>query len=324
MEANESENRALIEAMERLGRVEVLHQQDGIPLIVAVPTGKSTKSLKPILNEFLDAPERKEGISTLTTLGAFCAFVNRHKQAKSIVFLDDTNPKAPQFRAIFDAHAGNQDAEFVKRPDMGVAVVEAIPMTAGQPDWEKHRAHYPLPMSDEWKAWTSMPKEFGQREFALFLEDRILDVLSPEEAEGSAIVKDFAEQLAVEIAPPSRLMELSRGLTVHMAGKVTNDVNAGSGESTLVFEEKHKDAGGQQLKVPGAFAIGIPVFRGGERYPVPVRLRYRVERVDGGPGKVWWSLSPQRLDKVLETALDDAQASVEEDTKLPVFRGAPS
>lgn len=316
--AREGENKALIEAMERLGKVETVAtgvDDDGNerPIVVARPDGKTIESLKAYYDEYNDRPERKAGTSTLTTLESFCEFVNRHKQLKSIVFLDDTEPKSPQFRAVFDAHAGNppEGPDGARTPGLGA------------PDWEGHRAVYPLPMSDEWKAWTNLPKEFDQRAFALFLEDRILDVLSPEEAEGSAVVSDFALQLGAEIAAPARLMELARGLTVHLDGKVTNSVNTGSGEATLVFEERHKDQGGQQLKVPGAFAIGIPVFRGGERYPIPVRLRYRVVRPEGGDGKVYWQLAAQRLDKVLEAALKDAQEVVAAATKLPVFRGAP-
>ena len=57
------------------------------------------------------------------------------------------------------------------------------------------------------------------------------------------------------------------------------------------------------------------------RNAVPVRLRYRVDRNDGG--KVFWSLAVQRLDRVFEAALVEAAQDVEKLTQLPVFRGAP-
>lgn len=294
----QSENQAVIDVMERLHGVERLELAPGV-VAYAVPKGQELESVKHLIDEYLERPDRKRGTTRLTTLEAFCAFVNRHKQVHSVAFCDDTDPKAPKFVAVFNAHQPS-DADAL-------------------PDWQDFRAVYGLPLSDEWLAWTKLPKEFTQLEFAAFLEDRITDVVLPSDA--GEIAREFAASIGVELASPARLMELSRGLTVHVDGRVTQRPNISTGEAVLMFTEEHKDATGQPLKVPGAFVIGIPVFRGGVRNAVPVRLRYRVDRNDGG--KVFWSLAVQRLDRVFEAALVEAVDDVARLTELPVYRGAP-
>ena len=79
-----------------------------------------------------------------------------------------------------------------------------------------------------------------------------------------------------------------------------------------------EDADGKPLKVPGAFLLGIPVFRGGDAYQLPVRLRYRVVQ-----GSVQWSYELHQPQRILDHALAEACAEVTERCSLDVLDGVP-
>ncbi len=101
----------------------------------------------------------------------------------------------------------------------------------------------------------------------------------------------------------------------------------------MEFSEEHKGDDGQPLTIPCAFHILIPVFRGGPRYSMPVRLRYRT-----GGGKVSWFFELHephlfRLDAVTDALTivrrepthkaKDGQPYEPPGCGLPVFMGAP-
>jgi hypothetical protein len=300
---------AIIREVEELAKpVEIIATRgtEQTATVVALPKGKTLHSLKPFVDEYLKRPERKKGNTRLTTLDAFCAFANRHSTSNTVVFLDDTDADAPRLRAVFNAHETELDQE--------VPLGGELVATASRPDWQDFTADYAFPLSDEWKAWTSLPPQFSMLDFALFLEDRITDVVDPFVA--GDITKKFIAELGVKLATGARLMELSRGLKVNVDLRVAQHQNLSSGESALHFSEEHKDAAGAALQIPGAFLIAIPVFRLGALYQIPVRLRYRIIG-----GKVVWSLSPQRTDRVFEHALEEAEGKVASAVARPIFRG---
>lgn len=296
--------KAAIEAVERLGGSSTVTLKRGAPdeaSAVVLPAGKQLHSIKRLLDEYRSVPERKTGTTTLTTLDSFCEFVNRHKTSHSVIFVDDVKPDQPTLHAIFNPHKAEKDS---------------LPAEGIGPDNQDHRAMYCFPLSDEWKAWTGLPATFSQADFAYFLEDRITDVVIAKEG---GEVAQFAKELGLTLATPARLIELSKGLALSVNGRFEQKVNTGSGEGMLTWQEEHRDESGAPLKVPGAFAISIPVFRLQGHYQMPVRLRFRV----GGDKKVSWMLSPQRLDKALEYALEGAEEKVAASCELPVFRGKP-
>lgn len=293
-----SENQAVIELVQKLMAPTTfdLNTEDLSATVVAVPSGVTLQSVKRYLDEYLPRPERKKGTTTLSTLDAFTAYVNRHKQAESVVFLDDSGA-APKLVAIFNAH-GHSDGP-----------------NNGEPDWQDHRAHYSFPLADEWKAWTSeLPESMTQVDFAAFLEERIGDVRAPSAAGEKTL--DLLASLGVQAASPARLLELSRGLAVNVESRVSAAVNLGTGEGSITYAEEHKGADGVQLKIPGAFVIGIPVFKLGPAYVMAVRLRYRAR-----DGRVTWQLAVHRTEEVFEHAVAEAESHVAEKTGLPVFRG---
>lgn len=296
----ENNAQAVIDVVRELEGVEVISVERGSiakAAILSIPEGRTLESVKKYLDDYLDFPERRMGTSQHTTLDSFIASTDRFKDAHSAIYLDDLNRAQPVLVAVFDYHEPIADD--------------------GHARYGVHRAQYAFPVSDEWKAWTgAVGKQMSQTDFATFLEDRIAEVLTPDAA--GASVRDFAQTVGITLATPQRLVELSKGLQVSVDRKVANAVNLSTGEAQFNFVETHNDRDGAPLKVPNGFAIGIPVFRNGVRYPIPVRLRYRVKE-----GAVLWSIALSNLDKYFEDAISEAATIVAEKTLLTVFRGRP-
>lgn len=309
---NDSNAQAIIDRMERLTDVQELGigaRADGTDIaILSVPEGRTLHSVKKYLDEYLPHPERRKGTATHTTLESFIAGTDRFKDESSAVFLDDVNRSAPKLLAVFDYH----ESTATRLPE-GASLAYA----PGHARFGEHRAVYEFPLSDEWKAWDAIDgTKMSQADFALFLEDRIADVLAP--ASAGSKLQEYATSVGITLASPARLLELSKGLAVSVDKKVAQAVNLSSGESQFNFTEQHNGADGAPLKIPNGFAIGAPVFRNGVRYPIAVRLRYRVSQ-----GSVVWTLTLSNTDKIFEDAISEAASIVAEKTALPVFRGRP-
>lgn len=278
--------------------VEIRRGDQGAVQLLAVPSGRGSVELvdpKPHLDKYLAAPERREGTATLLDLDSFIRHVNRFKDDDSAIF-GDPEPGSPSLTAVLDYHrAGSESAARFGR----------------------HRSVYHFPISEEWQAWASVEgTEFGTAALAEWLEDRIVDVLDPEKAGETPTA--LAEVLGVSLATPQRLLELSKGLEVRVDQRVVEKRNLSTGEAQLVFEQTHSNDVGQPLKIPGAFLVGIPVFRSGERYQLAIRLRYRVRE-----GRVSWLLSRHRPDAILQDALTQAFEEARDQTELPLLVGRP-
>lgn len=295
--STESENKAIIDAARRYGEVELIGigSAEAPVDIASVPEGRKLENIKPYLDKYLKAPERKTGTATFTTPDSFIGHINRTKDTDSVVFVDD-NPAGPSMLAVYDYNRTGGE---------------------GAPRFGDHRAKYSFPLSDEWKAWKKVQESpLEMAAFAEFLEDRIVDVILPAEAQDR--VKEFAVNLGLTLATPQQLMTLSRGLKVNVESQVASAQNLSSGEAQISFSEKHKDEGGGDLRVPGGFAISIPVFRGDAAYHVPVRLRYRV-----AGGRVLWFVSLHGVDALFSDAIELAREKVAKETSLPTFFGSP-
>ena len=279
------------------------------PRLLELPNGEKAyvgagpiSSIKKLLDEYLLEPERRKGTSNHVDLNSFLAHVQRHKDESSVVFAAPRGDGGdPTITAIYNYNrAGGEDSA-----------------TGNVARFGDHRAVYRCPLSDEWKVWSATQnRTFSQQEFAELVEKRILDVADP--ANAGQLAQDMIRTLGCTLASPAKLMELSRGLAVKVGTAVKRAVNLSSGEAQVFFAEEHADANGAPLVVPSAFLLGIPVFRGGELYQIPVRLRYRVRE-----GGIHWSFDLYRWDLIFDHAFDAACTRVASETKLPVFRGSP-
>lgn len=269
--------------------------------VALVPRGMEVKSLKPLLDEYLPAPERIKGAATATTLQSFIEHTNRAKRAESALFAKPDR-KTPSLTAVINYDAGN----------------------GGTAGWRDHRVTYAFPVSEPWVAWgVSHGTKLTQLEFAEHIENRLADVIEPPDAnktEDAALIA-LADRLGARFAGAAALLQLSRGLKITVDSTVGQTLNTSTGETSVTFEERHQvqGAGGSEVvKVPNFFLIAIPVFDRGPAYRLAVRLRYRKD----GP-RLLWFYDIYQADRAFMDAFDAACGTAREATSLPLFYGTP-
>jgi uncharacterized protein YfdQ (DUF2303 family) len=290
--------RDLAEWAQRRAAVNIVDLCDGVA-VAAVPRGTELKSIKPLLDEYRTAPERRRGTAQLGDLASFIAHVGRFKDADSALFAQ-RDPAKPSLTGVLNYHL-------------------AGPIASAAPRFGDHRAFYAFPLSREWKAWREKQgAPMAQGDFAAFLEDRIVDVIEPPNAETTP--EDALLHLRAKIggvfAGPAKLLDLSRGLNAEQ--RVIGNVTLASGEATISFAEEHRDAAGDPIRVPSLFVIGIPIFDRGTVYRLAVRLRYRVKG-----GQVIWFYELYQADRAFDDAIGEAAASAQAETGLPLYYGTP-
>jgi uncharacterized protein YfdQ (DUF2303 family) len=269
----------------------------GVPATIpALKTNGQTPQLLDVSKLFepwRTKPATKRGTAKALTLESFIALTERHMTEDSAVFADTTWTK-PALTAVIDYHQNE---------------------TGGAPDNGKHRVVYDFPLSEEWSAWIATNgAAFNQLDFAAFIEDRIAELTAPTEDE----VRQYEDLFNTTVATPAELMKLSRGMQVNVESKVKNASVLQTGAAQIVFEEEHRDAGGNVLKVPGLFLLSIAPFFMGEKARIPVRLRYRVQN-----GAIKWFYQIYRPDLAVTQRVRDDLAIVDQRTGLPCFEATP-
>jgi uncharacterized protein YfdQ (DUF2303 family) len=263
--------------------------------VLIIPQGHRAEPLKPYLDPYRTAPERRRGTAKLVELDSFIEHVNRFKDADSAIFAVP-DPKLPTLTCVLDYHRAGSDAS---------------------PRFGDHRATYTFPVSDEWTTWNDENKEpMGQRDFAEFIESHVRDVADPKNVSGAA--EEDAKTLGVELATAASVVEVARRMSVRVNSKMKSAVSLSTGETEIQYETTHSDEKGQPLRAPSAFLIGIPVFKNGALYPIVVRLRYRVQE-----GMVVWFYELYGTDRVFDFAFKKACERAKTETALPVLFGSP-
>lgn len=285
-----------VAAIAREAKVIDLRRNPDAPTpVLIVPDGYQAFDAKPFFDEYLTAPERRTGTAKMNDLPSFIAHTNRFKDEHSALFADRN---VPSLTCVLDYH--EQSAK-------------------GSARFGTHRSRYEFPLSDEWSAWVgSNGKKMGQADFAAFIEDRITDVAAPDEAKTSQALKALLELLGTSFASPSKLLELSRGLSVREGTSVKNAINLSTGETQVTYATAQSGEDGGPLKVPGAFLIAIPVFQGGALYRLAARLRYRLHG-----GQILWFYELVDARRVLDHAFTEACDTAKKETALPLFMGKP-
>lgn len=251
--------------------------------------------LREYLDKYLPRPERRKGTAILADLPSLIAHTKRFASEHSALFCD---PTVPKILAVLDYHEKG---------------------AGGAPSWGQHRALYQFPLSDEWKKWTGRnAKPMAQGEFAQFIEDRITDISDPSQATTAEAFKPLLALLGTTFASPSKLLELSRGLSVRESARVKSAVNLATGEGTVHFDTALADDDGAPLRVPGAFLLAIPIFRNGVGYRLAARLRFRAK-----DGAVSWWYELHGAEAQFDVAIAEACKLAADGTGLPLYMGQP-
>lgn len=279
--------------------------RDGTPAHFVI-TNHGVHALDPAsFDGYRQYPLARKGTVRLTTLDSFIEVVRRFAFPTSAIFACDDMAK-PSLTAIFDYHPANEMAEGEDVPPM---------IQNGH-----HRASYAFPLSPEWQAWIGMDaKPMGMVEFARFLEDHIVDVSAdPLESFGAAS-QAFVKANRGNLATPTKLIEISRGLQIYESSVIKEAKNLSTGEAQFTFDSQHTDGDGKPLVLPNMFSIVLPVFRGASD-PFRLVARFRYRKTNEGL-KFWYEL--WRPDLVFDTAFQESLAEVSSETELPVYIGAP-
>lgn len=123
--------------------------------------------------------------------------------------------------------------------------------------WRDWRIVHPLRLTREWKAWTDFEGLHEQRDFAEFIENNLVDVVSPE---------------------PSTMLEISRSFTASVNTNFSTNARLGDGAVQLTYQEEidGKAGKGGEIVIPETFTINVAPFVGSEARDIVCRLRYRI------------------------------------------------
>lgn len=263
-------------------------------------SGGSVYPIKPeLFDGYLDAPRFRKGSAAFTSMESLIAHINRFKDDDTVVFAVDDRA-TPKITAVLNYHRAGAE---------------------GEARFGDHRSTFNFPLSDEWKAWAAQDKKpMRMADFAVFLEDRIVDVLDLIQGEDSLPedLQKFVNAVGGRIASAAQLLEMSRGLKINSKSAVEEGFDLSTGEATLHFTAEHVDSAGNKLKVPNLFLIGIPVFKNDQFYRLAARLRYRMSN----EGLVFW-YELWRADRVFDTAFREGCERVRVETDLPLLFGTP-
>lgn len=202
------------------------------------------------LERFQERPNRITAAHTFVAVDSLEAYLARFATAETMVTVDYTRQS---IAAVIDGDA----------PD-------APSHRAHKASFEARKAH---PFSD-WLAICG--KGMSQTDFALFLEDRALDLAEPDAATVMEMVLKFEATKKVEFKSSTRLHDGSR---------------------QFVFVEDTQQKGA--LTLPDHFIVLTPIFEGMEPERVKFMVRYRIDE-----GKLRFTVQLHDADMVLRRAFE--------------------
>lgn len=233
----------------------------GIPYAV-VPAGASLQSLE----KFLTRPVATTINHTFTRAQSLIDFAKRFKnEAMTVSFCELRNT-------------------FMVRVD------DDLP---SRPSWRSHSGSLTLKYSPEATAWfdgAGKGKARNQEDFALFIEDHLVDIIDPKGSDMLAMVLEFKSVTTASFSSAIRLND----------GNVQVAYAVESRPGTVCFPERLK--------------IFIPIFHGQSRTEIDLRVRYRV---NDAKLQLWYEIVAK--DAILLREIERYVEQVETGIGLPVL-----
>lgn len=222
---------------------------------VALPSAQGAYSLQQITLENAAnvlMPKEVTQHVKMQTANSLVDYINRFKNLNTVLFADIANDT---IASIIDYHTeSGVDLD-------GVKAKLAL-----------HRATLKLPKSIQWETWDRMSDELmTHREFATFLEENAVDIVSPRGAD---------------------LLELCRDLQVLHNVNFSSSIRMGD-VTELAYEKKSDatDKGG--VSMPNAILLSIPVYFGESNVSIQAFMRRKIE-----DGKLHLGYSLSRAENV--------------------------
>lgn len=167
--------------------------------------------------------------------------------------------------------------------------------------WGDHRLILNLTLSPEWLHWRkSNGALVTQVAFAEHIEDGLSAIVSP---------------------PAADLMELAQTFQAKRELQFESGQRLSSGDVKFRYHEETKAGAGQKgdLEVPEKFELRLPVYRGGDAFPITARLRYRISQNGLGLG-----YKLDRPEELLDAAFSEVTAKVREELGSFVVLSGPA
>lgn len=165
--------------------------------------------------------------------------------------------------------------------------------------WGNQRCILQLEYSREWAQWAKIDgKLLDQEEFAMFIEDHLSNIASPDGA---------------------LLLEICQTLQGTVGAKFAGRQILKDGSRTVHWEETTEASAGAKgdLKIPDSLILALRPYQGSN--PIRIDARFRFRPIPGGGIKIGVKLNEPEL--VLEQAFSETVNEVDELIPVPVLMG---
>ena len=294
--------------------VSVLSVNDGGRQFLMTPSGITATDITDAVLKSLPNPQHRADTVTLLNIESFSDFVLRYQQPTTVLFADQTKPR---ITAVFDYHdAINIERDYIPAIEAPEDHIPA-PVPPPLPQWGRFRAVFNFPQSQQYLIWAGADrKPKTQAELAQFIEDNTLDILEPDAIGDDAALARAVKSLGIRLGGQAAILEASRGLSVTSTEQIIQAVNIATGEVQIGYTQSHTDNSRAQLSIPSGFLIGLPIFEGGARYRLLVRLHYRKE---GNALK--WHIDIFQIENAFRDAFTSESQGAQGRTGAPLFYG---
>lgn len=244
-----------------------LRDVQGVPTLL-VPPNYTVKQYE----HLLPAPVHTEKTVVCDTATSFIDYFNHFADDNSAIFCDT---KAEKFTGVIDYHKTNSAA------------------------WCKHRVIYICQRTNEANAWLNNDgKKMEQEDFAFFIENNALEIITPTAATMLEIATHLKAQKKVNF--------------------ISGTVLSNGQQSIQYMEEIQGSAGVKgELQIPDIIELGMRIFEGGDAYKLQARFRYRI---NNRKLVMWYDIIRPR--QTLRAAVDDAYTVIKAGVKTQLFLNA--
>jgi uncharacterized protein YfdQ (DUF2303 family) len=133
------------------------------------------------LEEYLDKPRRKRGTPVFWDAPSMAAYVNKHKDARTTLYMTDQNDRY-LVQGILDGHS------------------------ADEPGWGRHQAILEMRKTDAWSRWLAKDNNLiGQEDFAEHIERNLIDIQKRSGADLLELAQTFQATTKVDFRESKQL-----------------------------------------------------------------------------------------------------------------------
>lgn len=251
----------LTETEVALERLDASNAQDASEFkggFVAVPEGYELRSLE----AFQSAPQSIATDHKFRTTKSLAAYLDRFQRPETIAF---SNRVKAEIKAVIDHHDHETDA----------------------PSHGGHVARFCAQKTPQYQRWSGIHgKSMTQVAAGLFLEERAIDVKSPDPATIMDMVMQFDALKKVTFKQSTRLHD---------------------GQRQFQYLEENEARG--NVTLPERIEIFVPVFEGQDPDVIPVRVKYRIE-----DGSLRFSFEIHDKELVEQIAFERCEDALQNDT----------